>query len=534
MPDSIPLKINGEEPLEGVHPVVVIGPNGSGKTRYGVRLADLNKAELIGALRQIALSPTVAVYSAQQSETNLRNVLRRRRSRPWELSSEIEHLFAKLLVEDYAAAVRYREQSSASGSATPEQTKLMTISSLWNRLFPGREISFAGNTPKVLSTLLAEPAEYPAQEMSDGERVALYLAGRVLDSEAQIIIVDEPEVHFHNRLAVQFWDELERLKPGCRFVYITHSLPFALSREGAEFLVVRPNATPEVVCIEDGFPSDLAESVLSAASFSIHATRIVFCEGARGRSVDEALYSAWFSGRDTVVIPVGGSGELLRCTRAFGRPELVTGVTSVGIIDRDCWPDQYISSLPDTVHPLPVHEVENLLCLRGVFNAVAHHHAIPEEEVSSRYAAFLQGARGLFRGSLLSKQISERFRTRCEHEFKSVVRGVEVGDDLTTVQAAHVAALSPARWPIDPEALFSDQRQLVEHAVSASEEEFLRVLPGKAFWKHAAEELGLHAQAYLGLVCGALRGEEPLRSSALGQQLEECLTNYLPPRTLPA
>jgi len=57
-----------------------------------------------------------------------------------------------------------------------------------------------------------------------------YLAGRVLDSESTIIIVDEPEVHFHSRLAARFCNEMKALRPDCRLVYVTHDLPFALSR----------------------------------------------------------------------------------------------------------------------------------------------------------------------------------------------------------------------------------------------------------------------------------------------------------------
>ena len=41
-----------------------------------------------------------------------------------------------------------------------------------------------------------EPAEYSAWQMSDGEKAALYLAGRALGAdEGAVILVDEPETH---------------------------------------------------------------------------------------------------------------------------------------------------------------------------------------------------------------------------------------------------------------------------------------------------------------------------------------------------
>ena len=530
LPTDIPVKIKEEEELSGRHPVVIIGPNGSGKTRYGVKLSEWNNADLIGALRQIALNPNLTVYSMQQSKTHLTNSLRNRRSQPWQLSTEIEHLFAKLLVEDYTSASRFRDAYMKGESATPDQTKIMKISSLWNRLFPGREISFTDNSPKVKSRHISEETEYPAQQMSDGERVALYLAGRVLDSESAIIIVDEPEVHFHSRLAVLFWDELERLRPDCRFVYITHDLPFALSRQSAEFVVLRTLTSPEPVSLDEGVPAELAESLLAAASFSIHASRIVFCEGTRGKSIDEALYSAWFSDLDSAVIPVGQSSEVMKCTTAFTRQELFAGVEAIGIIDRDYWPEHYLSSLHDNIHVLPVHEAENLLCLEAVFCSVARHLSIPVEEAKSRYNGFLEDARKIFRGGALNKQISERFRARCEHEVQVVLCKLEVNDVLETVRANHVEALKPEHWQTDPDVLFSEERQFLEDALIATEKEFLQVFPGKSFWKRAAKELGLEAEAYLNLVCSALRGDPEMKSSPLGPELEGCLKSYLPPR----
>jgi ABC-type cobalamin/Fe3+-siderophores transport system ATPase subunit len=83
--------------------------------------------------------------------------------------------------------------------------------------------------------------------MSDGERSILYVAARVLTGEEPVILVDEPELHMHSRLSVQFWDEAGKLRSDCRFVYVTHDLNFALSRRRATVLMARASDTAQPV-----------------------------------------------------------------------------------------------------------------------------------------------------------------------------------------------------------------------------------------------------------------------------------------------
>ena len=48
--------------------VVVIGPNGSGKTRYGIKVTQLNNADHIGALRNIALQENLPMMTYTHAE----------------------------------------------------------------------------------------------------------------------------------------------------------------------------------------------------------------------------------------------------------------------------------------------------------------------------------------------------------------------------------------------------------------------------------------------------------------------------------
>lgn len=534
MLEDIPIKISADESLGGKQPLVILGPNGSGKTRYGAELANLNGADLIGALRNIQLNEHIGMRALDQADQELRNLLKRRRSRYWEMSSEIDQLFSKLLSEDSQAAIRYRNAAKKGESVELEQTKLMTLRALWTKLFPGRTIEFDSYSPRVKAIHSGTEAEYLAQQMSDGERVALYLAARVLDSERSIIIIDEPEVHFHNRLAVSFWDKLEELRDDCRFVYITHDLAFALSRQTAQFLVIQPKKQPELVPIDSQLPSSIVHSLLSAASLSIYARRVVFCEGDNKleNKRDYSFYSSWFNELDTVVMPVGNSEEVIQCTVAFGNSQLISGVVSVGVIDRDYWPDKYFAVLPEGVHVLPVHELENLYCLRGVFSAIGKHLGRTEAQIDNKYSEFLLNASRQFRGGLFCKQVSERFKKRYELDFLPVLNALEMSDDLQKLQVKYSDALRNLHTQLDPDGVFQEESKRITDALNSDEEHLLKVLPGKNLLAAASNALGLKSEAYIDMVHSSLEADEDSELHCVGQLIEQALRDLLPPRKI--
>ena len=76
--------------------------------------------------------------------------------------------------------------------------------------------------------------KYNASEMSDGERVIFYLIGEVLSApENAILVIDEPEMHIHKSITKKLWDEIEKERADCTFIYLTHDIDFATSRQDA-------------------------------------------------------------------------------------------------------------------------------------------------------------------------------------------------------------------------------------------------------------------------------------------------------------
>lgn len=107
--DNIPINLDEGIMVEGKHPIVLIGPNGSGKTRFGVELANRNKAEFVSALRNITLAD-IPMQHIEQAKNELLGQIDRHKSQYWQISNDISHLFSKLKAEDIEAATRFRDR----------------------------------------------------------------------------------------------------------------------------------------------------------------------------------------------------------------------------------------------------------------------------------------------------------------------------------------------------------------------------------------------------------------------------------------
>ena len=264
-------------------------------------------------------------------------------------------------------------------------------------------------------------------------------------------------------------------------------------------------------------------------SFSIYANRIVFCEG--DESSDYSFYTSWFNTPNTVTIPVGGCKDVLECTNAFCNQTIIAGVKAIGIVDRDYWPEQYLKSFPQFVTPLPVHELENIYCLPGVFAAIGEHLSLNPSDVTQRYNSFITQAKGCFKGNVFAKQVIERFKRRCSGGLDTVVNRLQINDNLDALESQCVLALQPKNWEFNPEAIFREERKLLENALSSIDPTlFLTLFPGKVFLSIATKSLGLEPNAYKELVNKALVVGQSSSLMVLRQSLEKALVSILPPR----
>ncbi len=518
-------------PIIGSAPIVILGANGSGKTRLAVELIRSVGAEFIPALRNIALPDQIPNWTLQTATNELNSRTSQRQNSYWELIQDIDALFGKLWSSHAVEAMRVYDQ--LLDGKTPDKlpdTVLNKTKELWRQVFPGRSISFSDFSAKITNEYLGA-ATYTAKHMSDGERTGLYLAARILDTAKEVVVIDEPETHFHSRLAVRFWDKLESLCPDKRFVYVTHDLTFALSRKDASIVLTRPNTSPELIQPGTALPSEDVASILGAASFSVYAKRLVFCEGREEKSLDQELLRAWFNDKTTALIPVGGCENVKRCTAAFEESSVVSGFEAVGIIDRDHWPDDLLNNL-NNVHVLPVHEIESLFVLKPVYAAIAIHSGHKPAAIDQMYSSLLDGFRQQMSGALANKLIGERFKAKSMMLVERAFSGGVVSQDRSQLKASLVGQITSVQAVTDPESIWREEESTVEAALaSANPEDFLRVLPGKPLLGPAASSIGINKERYCELVKTALNSNESA-FAALREALEHALAPYLPPRVI--
>ena len=317
---TFPSKSPSGQPVvfEGTSRFVLIGANGSGKTRLGIWLEENNHNQLpvhrISAQKALSIPEYAPLMNAEQAEKNLllgradqhASIGNKRGSR-WNNEP------ATFLLSDYDKVLsllfaRTAERDHQHTTATRQKqlyvpvpdSPIDSIAKVWGDLMPHRSVTL--HDGKVVVDK-GTPLEYHGKDMSDGERVTLYLLGQCLCApENSVLIVDEPELHLHKSLMDKLWNKVEELCPNKTLVYITHDLDFAASRAGATKLWVQSYAA-SAWCWEE-VPSD--EVLPEALVLELIGNRkpVLFCEGERG-GLDHTIYQLCYP--HLHVVPRGGA-----------------------------------------------------------------------------------------------------------------------------------------------------------------------------------------------------------------------------------
>ncbi|MDY4317006.1 AAA family ATPase [Pectobacterium actinidiae] len=361
--------------------IVIIGANGTGKTRLGTWL-DLKsplweKSLRISAQKSLAMPTSVQPRSIDESLKNLlygygNGSVSHKINHRWQQDKSATHFlndFEKLMIylfsEEMDINAKYTHQSRESDlKIEPPITKMAILKNIWESLLPHREIIIGG--AKVETKVKGDNTKiYNSSEMSDGERVVFYLIGECLSApENGLIIIDEPEIHLHKSLQYPLWKKLEKVRSDCLFVYITHDVDFASSQSEATKIWLKSYNGEywewEVINKDNDLPEDLLLEIMGSRR------KVIFVEGENG-SHDLSLYRILFP--EHLVIPRGGCSKVISDVKALKKLPYLHHLDIIGIIDRDRRVDEEISSLErDGIYVLSVAEVENLFCTEEIIS----------------------------------------------------------------------------------------------------------------------------------------------------------------------
>ena len=531
---AIDIDVPGFGIVSGHTPIVILGTNGSGKTKLAQRIAANPAVTSVGAQRRTWVDDSLPVQEENQMQSNIKNYENNWRSNAWQPTDEINYILSNLVQEHSTALSRRNEEAIVNHTKMDPvtDTKLIRLQAIWKKVYPARELEIGGFFPQVRREgAPGQKLTYKLREMSDGERSILYLAARVLHAKAGIVLVDEPELHLHTRLAVEFWSEMERMRPECRFIYVTHDLNFALSRRRAAILVARPGQTAEAVVVE-ALPESVAAEILGAATLPFHASRIFFFEGEGETAFASEFFAAWFNDGDTFAVPAGNRDAVLAAVAGLSAVG-VSGAKIEGLVDRDFYPDAALSAAPLGVQVLGLHEIESVICDPAVVAALSRHLGKDENEV---LGAFSQNVRSAFSGKTLNYVIAQRVRFRVNDLLRGAFDGNQILDDYKKTEAAHIDAVAKLDLAVRLAGMFEEEQKRVLEAVTKGGNAALELLPGKHLLSLLPRALGVaNAAEVTGLVVKAIA--PPIGSAgdgvrSLGLEIEAAMNGYLPARKL--
>ena len=342
--------------------------------------------------------------------------------------------------------------------------------------------------------------------MSDGERSVLYLAAQVLSIPGnKTLIIDEPELHLHGSIMNKLWQELEKERPDCLFIYITHDMNFAAMHGDADKIWIKSydgHSWQYEKLSDTDLPEELRLSILGGRK------PVIFVEGEK-QSFDTQLYSVLYP--QYHVIACGSCTQVIALTKAFNKEMALHDLNVYGIIDRDFRTDREIEQYKkDNISTLDVAEVENLFLIEGVIRYIANYlHKNPDEIFSS-----------------IEKNVRERFSKQINSQIcKSIAADIKY--QLSTADISHKSEeeaqknLENLMDKLSYTEIKQEHEEKFNSALNKDYATVIKVFNEKGLAKSIGHHFLLNDKAYCDLVINELKNNK-------NSELANALLEYLP------
>ena len=395
---TLPPRLSGQ-PLEvdtsETRQLIIIGANGSGKTRFANRMmADLGSGVFkMSALKALYgkdvedLAPGSIDSLYREATSAGSNFIRN------DIKGEFDRMLALMLNEEMLKlldfkyhvytdddAVRRRDAAGTHGAKLPA-TRLDRMVRLWQRVFPGNKVLIESG--RMIFGSERSDDTYSSAKLSAGERAVLYYIGAAMFApQGATVFVESPDMFLHPSSIRSLWDRIEEMRRDCSFVYITHDLSFASTRGDGLTVWVKG--------------CDLSLDI----------------EGDGVNSIDAKLYPLIFE--EYTVKSLGGCDRVIESTRTFNSLRAFHNLDAFGIVDRDRRNEAEVSYLRGKKILVPeVAEIENIFMLEKVVRAVARHFRRDEDE------AFAKVKKSIMR--LFETDLRQQALMHTRHQVKKTV-----------------------------------------------------------------------------------------------------------------
>ena len=506
--------------------LVIIGANGSGKSKLGAWIEQQNMENVhrIGAQRNLNFQENVPLKSYSQAEDFVfygsdDKSSQKNKGQRWnwgksfttKLMDDFDNVLAALIALKNNDNEKFVKECKTAPTRAerpdPPITAIDKLIQIWDEIFPQRKLEI--NDAKFLASLRdGTGSPYSSNQMSDGERAVLYLTAQVLCvPRNKTLIIDEPEVHLHRSIMNCLWAALEKYRPDCFFIYITHDTQFAATHGQSDKIWIKEfdgtNWTLERIQ-----NSELPEELL----FDILGSRknVLFVEGEKN-SYDTQLYTILYP--NYYVIACGSCTQVIARTKAFRSNPALHHCEVYGLIDHDYRSDYEISKYKEEfIYTLDVAEVENLFLVEGLIQLLATHLGRNPDEVFACIKNYIVNVRF---AKQIDKQICQSVVAHLKYQLSSIELSKKSDDEAK-------ASLNAALQAIDYEKTKSEQETKFREALAGADyASILRVFNEKGIINSIGHFFGLNDKEYCNTILYLLKGR-------MHDEIIDAVSKYLP------
>lgn len=514
LPDATGNKIEHQTESNSV---VIVGANGSGKSKLGAWMEQQNMMGIhrIGAQRSLNFRENIPLQNLTRAEdavfygnADAGENFRAKKYYRWTdgkqltttLLDDFENVLAALIAltnnenAKYVADCKKAEREEKAKPATTKSS-LDKLIDVWDEVFPQRGLRMKDSKFLTYFEKNGKEEEYSSNQMSDGERAVLYLAAQVLCvPKNKTLIVDEPEIHLHRSIMNRLWYALEKSRSDCLFIYITHDTEFASLHGTSDKIWIKEYDGANWVLSKIEEP-DLPEDLL----FNILGSRknVLFVEG-DSSSYDTQLYSVLYPNHH--VVACGGCSQVIARTKAFRNCQSVHGCDVYGIIDRDYRCEYEIDKYKEeNIYTLEVAEVENLFLVEELVRVMATALGEKPDEVFTKVKKYIIQQR-------FAPQIDKQTCQSVVAYLKYCLSAAELSKKS---EAEAKASLNTVLQSLNYEQVKTTEETRFKDALNSNDyKTVLRVFNEKNLVSSIGTYFGIKNDAYCNKVIALLRGEK--------------------------
>lgn len=492
---------NEEITLNSDETAIIIGANGSGKTRLAVYLEEElgEKAHRIAAHRALNLKPDVEKIPEIKAKTYLsygndwngisishRKDQRWKNKAPTHMLDDFDRLLQYLFAQQNNLAVANNQKINRREEIENSKTKLDILQESWELLLPQRKLHITADDIQV-SRIGSEDIKYSASDMSDGERAIFYILGQVLAvDENSILIFDEPELHIHKSIISNLWDQVEKLRPDCAFVMITHDIEFASTRSAKKYVIRNYFSDPawDISAVPD---SEFDEQTITLILGS--RKPILFVEG-NDSSLDIETYRYCYP--EWTIIPKGSCKDVMQSVSSLqklNKDMPLLNLKCAGIVDRDTREQSEVNFLDSlNIKVLPVSEVENLFSLSSIAECILKIEGYQDSELDEELANFKEDLLAFIDTDLKDEKLEKFIIKKVQRKIDTYLKNINLsestnGSELRELLTSKIAELEIESWILDM------KNQIKEYLSNKDVDRLLTIYENKGLLSKTASSL---------------------------------------------